>query len=457
MRNRRPHLLLALLLSLTLGVVGCGSGGDVSGTGSDSQSAFGGAGGEGQGAESASGSGGQTIILDDPDIFAPSTSDATQEETLLCTPNQPVCTADNAWSLCNNNGLAYGLPHTCASNAVCDESVGVCRPVVCEPGAGRCRDWQTPETCNDHGTGHLVDGPCPSWEVCVEGVCAACRAGEPSCMSLSREGICNADGSAFLESGQGDCLDGEVCLGAEGVCGEPVCQPKRWRCLNPFLYDVGSSWQETQSCPEEFVCNGEACEYAPCVPPMLFVVDRSGSMGPHWEAVHTSVQSLLTEHEDAIVALMEFPNGSSVDGCGVSSGLQVGFDFANQPEFDNYFATTPPSGKTPLVETMEYIASSAPEIFGVYKGSIVVLSDGVDTCVTDDPTPRLRDAATQLNAAHGVRTYVIGYNFTGDTAQLDALAEAGGTSYSSPIQVGNEAALLEAFQGVVSDVKLCAH
>ena len=77
------------------------------------------------------------------------------------------------------------------------------------------------------------------------------------------------------------------------------------------------------------------------------------------------------------------------------------------------------------------------------------------TCVTDDPTPRLRDAATQLSATHGVRTYVIGYNFFDDTAQLDALAEAGGTSYSAPIQVGNEAALLEAFQGVVEDIKLC--
>ena len=42
-----------------------------------------------------------------------------------------------------------------------------------------------------------------------------------------------------------------------------------------------------------------------------------------------------------------------------------------------------------------------------------------------------------------------------DASELDAMAEAGGTSFSTHVVAGDEASLSDAFNGVVDDIKLC--
>ena len=68
------------------------------------------------------------------------------------------------------------------------------------------------------------------------------------------------------------------------------------------------------------------------------------------------------------------------------------------------------------------------------------------------PSPPKAPRRSHSNAAHGAD--VIGYNFTGIQPSRHR------RGWRNELQLSNQvdqAALLEAFQGVVSDVKLCAH
>jgi hypothetical protein len=446
--------LWAAIMVLTL-ASGCGS------EGPPSTDEFG---GNGVGRSSDDGTqsgGGQTIIFGDGDALTPVAPEDSEEASISCEPGEPVCLSDDAWALCHPSGQSLLAVHGCASTARCQPSLGHCAPLICEVGAPSCADWQTPQSCNSTGTGYDVASACPDWGVCVGGACQPCRAGKSSCVSLQASGECNAQGTEILGGSEVTCEEGDVCLGTDGVCGGPLCQPDAWRCLNPFVYqacnDTGSAWLSSEPCPDDFVCHDQVCEYAPCIPTVLFVVDRSGSMEPHWEAVSSEVRAVLEEHPDALFALMEFPSGVGGDGCGTSSNLQVSFDFADVATFEAYFNVSTPTGRTPLTETMENLALTAPAVFGVYRVSIVVLSDGAETCTLEDPTDRLSDAVSQLHLVHDVRTYVIGYNYVGDTGQLDAMATAGGTGYTTHIQAGDAGSLSEAFEDVVDDIKLCSH
>ncbi|MGB0592271.1 MAG: vWA domain-containing protein [Myxococcota bacterium] len=455
--NLTSQLFVACLAALALTLAG--------GCGDDAPETPAGFGGNGDAESTVSGDGqrgdGERIIFGDGDALAPVTPEDTTEEGVSCEPGEPVCLSDEAWAVCHPNGRALLAPHGCASTARCNPALGHCAMIVCDAEVPSCADWQTPQRCNSTGTGYEVSEACQGWGTCVDGACQTCRPGEGACVSLKVAGTCDAEGTSILEGSEVNCAEGEVCLGEKGACGVPLCQPDAWRCLNPFVYqvcdDTGSSWLSSEPCPDEFVCHAEVCEYAPCVPTVLFVVDRSGSMDPHWEAVSAEVRALVEGNPDALFGLKAFPSGTGGNGCGVSNSLQIGFDFADVETFDDYFNASPPSGMTPLAETMEYLALSASTVFGVYRANIVVLSDGSETCTSEDPTSRLADAVNQLHLVHGVRTYVIGYNYEGDPGQLDAMASAGGTTYSTHIQAGDAGTLSEAFEDVVDDIKLCSH
>ena len=399
------------------------------------------------------------VRLGGGDILAPVDTAASDGDVWTCEPGEHVCTSEMSWGVCTPGGTSVGVTHTCASTARCDPDVGVCLPLLCEPGALACADWQTVEICNALGTKHDGQGLCPDSGVCEDGVCRPCWAGQPACQSLHSVGMCKADGTGIVDGSLTMCPADQVCWGAQGEGIVPVCQPDSWRCLNPFVYqacnETGSQWKSSETCPEDFVCKDGGCVYAPCVPTVLFLVDRSGSMADRWAAVYASVSALVADNPDAIFGLMDFPTAFGSTACGTDSGMQIGFSFAETALFDAYFVATSPEGATPLVDAVETISYHAQNIFGVYRGNLVVLSDGADTCTDSEVLTRLEAAVTQLSVVHGVSTYVIGYAYEGDASQLDVMAAAGSTSFTTHVVAGDEASLVDAFNGVVDDIKIC--
>ena len=128
-------------------------------------------------------------------------------------------------------------------------------------------------------------------------------------------------------------------------------------------------------------------------------------------------------------------------------------------------------GATPLVSTLEWFTVNADTVWGPYPQSayLIVMSEGMDTCScsqydrndffeeqdwADCVEDELSDAIASLLAA-GVRTYVIGYKYFDSEELLNAIAANGGTSLSQFLFAGSETSLVDAFDTVNTDLKLC--
>jgi hypothetical protein len=194
---------------------------------------------------------------------------------------------------------------------------------------------------------------------------------------------------------------------------------------------------------------------------LLFVLDRSGSMACNlpqagqssaecdqfplrrfpdlpskWELTLSALNSALIALKATgrvHVALSLFPETSSA--CTLAAEPQMPLAFLDAAALDatnQYLSSITPYGNTPLVGATilgyQYFLNQLRR--GVLNGEnfVVVLTDGKETCRTDEVEKLLNIDAP--NALHmlGIRTFAIGVPGSEDAREfLSALAEAGGT------------------------------
>jgi Mg-chelatase subunit ChlD len=212
------------------------------------------------------------------------------------------------------------------------------------------------------------------------------------------------------------------------------------------------------------VCLNGNCINQACIAEVVLLVDTSQSMGKNWEAVSTSIQKLAAMSPNASFAMVSFPSAKAT-GCGVPTGASVPMGSNQAGTFFEWFADNNPFGLTPLAEMMTGMSGLAPALFSAGSGTLILLSDGADTCAYKTMTDieereklllaDLEAATTALFTGQGVKTYVIGYNFEGNPAELDAVAKSGGTGKTTYTPAGSEQELTTALIGIAQDIKLC--
>ena len=175
-------------------------------------------------------------------------------------------------------------------------------------------------------------------------------------------------------------------------------------------------------------------------------------MSGDWGKVKDSVTSLIDTSDFSRFALLSFPGDGS---CGISEMLDVDWTLGDSTPFDIWFDDFGPSGSTPLVGALEQVYTYAPLFFTEKGGTLVVLSDGQDTCADGDEELELMNFAGALFVNYKVTSYVIGYNFGGSAGQLNAIAANGGAAVKQYIPAGNEEELTEALNSIITDIKLC--
>jgi hypothetical protein len=302
--------------------------------------------------------------------------------------------------------------------------------------------------------GPTADAPGPADALPLADV-VACTPNELLCLGPTTSATCKASGGGVTKVIE--CPTGKFCRPETGLCQPPLCTPIKVECLDQASYRTcasdGSAWSEPQACPDKYLCSGDECVYENCMGHVLLVVDRSGSMFDHWNSVLKSMVTLIQENPKARFGLVGFPIINTA--CDVRAGIEVALEPDNVASFIDWFSSNQPYGWTPLKAAMTAVEGFAPTLFAGVPGTIVVLSDGADTCDVDVVTA-LAAITSDLWTQHEIQTYVIGYAFEDqDTSQLDAMAANGGTKHTTYIAAGNETELTNAFKGIVSDFKLC--
>lgn len=143
---------------------------------------------------------------------------------------------------------------------------------VCEPGATRCGNGGSLDTCNSEGTG-FESAACASGTLCIGGLCArlSCEAGQLLCLGAEIHRCNDDEESTSLVS---TCGPGEACNSATFGCQQRLCEPLVATCngnvatrcdFSGNAYDEGANVN----------CGTLTCRNGACVDPVTGLVDDS--------------------------------------------------------------------------------------------------------------------------------------------------------------------------------------
>jgi len=432
----------------------------------------------------------------------------------LCPPDALFCVSPRESGRCNFAGDAIATRTPCEGATACEPSTGLCRRTICEPEAQVCLNLREYQVCNFDGSGYGPIETCAEPLFCATGKCRACIENEVECLSQTTYRRCAEDASAWsgeltcehdyrcdatgevtgckrcgLEKtcvnagkARAECTAGELTWQEDTTCkndetcvdGECIaCEAGASECLSETTYrqcrSDGKAWSDELVCPDGEAClldpvqpqgeteRGRCLPYA-CSPRVLLLVDFSGSMGIHWSSVQASVARLVAGNPELRFGLKSFPDVSNYS-CGVSAALEIPFDAGNAEAFDDWFLANPPNGATPLASGIEAMRANAELIFGALGGSMIVLTDGEDSCYYNQGVEIqtfLALATSGLYVDSKVTTYSIGYSYGGSSPiELDTIAINGGSGLRQHIPAGSEAELTQALDGVIDKVKFC--
>lgn len=302
---------------------------------------------------------------------------------------------------------------------------------------------------------------------------AVCSPGAASCVTLDVAGQCNELGTQVLET---RCADGTWCVENGGVCTPGICRPFTNRCAGVQDRQQCSvdaqRWEPGAACDGDEYCSAGACLPAQCLPNVMFIVDGSSSMANEFAAIRASINDVTLANPGVAYGLSMFPTAL---GCSIGDGSPgifggAGVTWPHVPialegplQIDAWFgANRAAGGATPLISTLEWFADNAETIWGPIRENrhLVVMTEGADTCRCSGGNERQcwidrgTTATLRLRAAD-VRVYVIGYRFSDAPDALNAIAENGGTPFTTFIPAGDEATLTAAFGEVIASTKLC--
>lgn len=238
---------------------------------------------------------------------------------------------------------------------------------------------------------------------------------------------------------------------------------------------------------EPMPCQVEATEVKPIPPTVLFLLDKSGSMGnldgylwdhdnniqtpdvTRWSSLYAVVESLVDQFQDNVefgvklypkLDATPYKNGGA---CEVTDGVEVETALNNAatildtipPAEDNVEGGTPMEGG--IKEAYEYLTALDPDD----QRFILMIADGdiSKTCEDQD----FNEALIYIESAlqdHDIATYVVGIAIDDlpSKTQLTKLANAGGKPSNGPdpyYSTQNQIELDDALQKILDDTLSC--
>jgi len=243
--------------------------------------------------------------------------------------------------------------------------------------------------------------------------------------------------------------------------------------------EVSDLPSDTDSTTDD-ICAAKDFTITPSPVTLMILEDMSGSMAPNfndetqkwdddsnpgrWSIVKLALQSLLKTYADTQIefGLDFFPEGGK--NCSISSTPK--FDCAlnnSQVIYDALPADDAPKGSTPLYKAMDNYSNAgfAPGCMGEDKQKyLLIVSDGQDSCGTGGWSSKkatakeLGEESAKLKGL-GIKTFAIGFGDGVDESQLNAIAAAGGTNFTTYLPADNKSALEDAFNKIAHSIVNC--
>ncbi|MCP4678258.1 MAG: VWA domain-containing protein [Deltaproteobacteria bacterium] len=229
-----------------------------------------------------------------------------------------------------------------------------------------------------------------------------------------------------------------------------------------------SSIEAKFGCPTQI--DGDVCATHDAYLPfpdvaVLILLDSSGSMGDgdKWRDSTTAITNMLVDDRNNRIefGFDPFPDGL---GCNValSPKFTVGGQLNHLPIIDWGASQNPDLmfGSTPLLAVMKRLINRPGRIADHdVSGSVVLISDGADTCYDphDQVPAELKSTVEEAVSRHGIRVFAIGFGDLGQDAQdqLNAIAEAGDTGVTTYMEASNQQDLDDLFKQISSMVTSC--
>ena len=257
------------------------------------------------------------------------------------------------------------------------------------------------------------------------------------------------------------------------------------------LVDPGTEDRVIPDTSMDMICDEQNFDLHHEIVRIMILLDQSSSMeGSRWRGATDALQALLENPAfyDMYFGLDAFPDGypgawgdcnsgmlpcmsCRDDECGTLFPPQVAVNISylsapdivahmNDPAYPQFCTFTP------LVNQLAYYdtgpgPTDAPEIYSSDSANyLVVVSDGEDTgCYSGDPVSALRTHTANILANHGIKSIAIGFGSTGGemAAELNAIAGAGGTAYTTFLRAEDGPALAAALESIASSMITCRY
>lgn len=224
---------------------------------------------------------------------------------------------------------------------------------------------------------------------------------------------------------------------------------------------------------ESTVCEEWDVAIEPKPPRLMILQDISGSMVvdqndqpvEKWNQAKAAISGMLDRFDDEVEFGVDV---YSNDGnCGVGSPVLSDTAPNNGDEIMALLEQQQPVGATPIYRGMQNFLdlAYAPRFAAVDASStLVVVTDGSDTCgplgwgLPASPG-ELRDVTSRLLDQRDIRSIAIGFGggIENGEAQLNAIAEAGGTPFDTYIHAQDEAELESSLEDIVDSLVSCVY
>lgn len=213
-------------------------------------------------------------------------------------------------------------------------------------------------------------------------------------------------------------------------------------------------------------CGGEFYQAEAVPPNVLITLDRSGSMhdwidgGTKWNVAKAAINDLTALYGDQVYfGLSLFPGYNQSCNSGASCGPGAVF-IAPAPDtaaqIQNFLAgASTCSYGTPIAEHVNSLIDYTGLEDLSRANYVLLVTDGIATCA--DPVPPVDALRQQVPE---VKTFVVGFGSGVDPAQLNDMADAGGTALPNDpkyFQADDAMALQDAFASIVGSVLSCTY